>query len=286
MKLLIIIDQEGCANVTPKQTSHLRSINMIAEFENFVHTVPHDWDIDVLDCHDNGLTLQSIKNKYPQIHFIAQIWNFNINIDYNLAILLGFHAACDIKSPFSHTFRTEIIETQLNGANVGEVTLLVRWLQSHNIPVAFVHGEPELEEEVNKLNIPFTPNSLNPRFSINNVHQTCYHDISQVKIRLINDKLLEAFPSTIFKIKNNYLVFDNISHYLSKLSEVSIFLNAARNYYIMYIKNLFNKIKWNYTREDINKLNDNRLNDILSNTNIFTVSIDDIKYLQTKLKIN
>lgn len=107
-------------------------------------------------------------------------------------------------------------------------------------------------------------------------------DIANFTI-LINNKFLDAFPTQLFKIKNNYIVFNNINHYLLNLSEISIFLNAARNYYLMYIKKVFNKIKWRYSHEEIININDERFNRIINKTDIHALTQNDIEYLEKAL---
>lgn len=283
MKLLIIIDQEGCSDVSPSQSNEIRNQHMMAQLENFILSVKSDFEIEVLDCHDNGLNVFSIKNKFPNIEFIAQIWNFNIKKNYDVAVLIGFHAAQGIKSPFAHTFRNEISKIILEKECVGEVTLLVKWLQSNNIPVLFVHGENELKNEVIKLNVPFIPNSTIPYIpQSTNFQNVTYSDTLPIKVKLMNDKFLNAFPTTIFKFEQNSLLFSNINNFFENLSYISIFLNAARNYYLMNIKSIFNQVKWNYSYEDLKKMNDTRLNRILESQSI---TDEDIEYIRKKLKI-
>lgn len=283
MKLLIIIDQEGCSNVVPSQTNEIRTQHMMTQLENFILSVNSDYEIEVLDCHDNGLNVIPLKTKFPNIVFTAQIWNFNIKANYDAAVLIGFHAAQGIVSPFAHTFRNEISKIILDGECVGEVTLLVKWLQSNNIPIVFVHGESELKNEVNSLKLPFIPNSAIPQMDQNLIfHNIKYQDSLPIKVQLKNNNYLNAFPSTIFKFEQNSLLFFNINNFFSNLSYISIFLNAARNYYLMYIKSIFNQVKWNYSFEDLKKLNDNRLNNILESQSITN---EDVEYIKQRLKI-
>lgn len=286
MDLLIIIDQEGCANVTPNQSSSIRNQHMQKQLSCFLNTLPKSWKIDVLDCHDNGLNVFCLKNQFPAVTFIAQIWNFNIKKHYDFAVLIGFHAAQGNTSPFAHTFRSEIKETLLLEKPVGEVTLIVNWLRSFNIPILWINGEEALKSEVAQLKIPFINNyselTIKPPFSKEGQK---YIDSYPIKIRLIHDKLLDAFPAQLFTIKDNYIIFSNINNYLTRLSEVSIFLNAARNYFHMYLKKLSHRIKWNYTKEELASLDDDRLNDLLSRENLLSITTDDISYLEKKLMI-
>ena len=285
MNLLVLIDQEGCYGVSCNDSSRERTNKMINELDSFLRSVPKNWSITVVDCHDNGLNVIPLRKKYPDINFIAQLWNFNDKIPFDASILIGFHCGYNEGTRFSHTFRNEIIETSIDKQIVGEVSLIAKWLQSHNIPIMFIHGECKLKKEVTSLNLPFYANTKPIEFlNVAAIH-TPYIDNKPVKIKLINDKFLDAFPSSIFKIVNNYVVFHNVSHYFSNLSNISIFLNAARNYFFMYVKNLFNKIKWNYSKDELAALNDAKLDAIFEKTSIISISVEDINYIENTLEL-
>lgn len=278
MKLLVLIDQEGCSNVTPSLTTPDRVSLMLLELKNFLKTVPSEYNVTVLDCHNNGLSILPLKAQFPNIKFISQIWNFNINEKYDIAVLIGFHAAEGVASPFAHTFRKEISNVFLGNKKVGEVTLIVNWLSSMNIHVILIHGEKELKKEVDKLQIPFVASS--PSFNdIIHTPKHIYKDNVPIKIKLVCDKFLDAFPTKLFTINKNFLYFKNIHVFFSSLSNISIFLNAARNYYYMYVKKLFNIIQWNYSEIQLKKINNKKIRNILKAKNIFSISIKDIEYL-------
>ena len=283
MKLLIIADQEGCSGVLPSQSNSERNLLMQKQVSSVLADIEADWQITVLDCHDNGLNLFPIKEKFPHINIVSQLWNFNVKEHYDGAIFVGFHVARNEDSPFAHTFRTEIIKTMLNGENVGEVTLLTQWLQSNHIPVLWINGEETLRIESEKLNIPFVSNIelMNGKLNFNFHVAMEYSDINAVSIRLVHEKLLDAFPDQLFQKSAGYIIFRNIDDYLNHLSEVSIFLNAARNYYVMYFKKLINRIKWSYSREEIEEMHDKRLSEIIFHSSIFSLRNDDLAYIES-----
>jgi len=283
MKILIIADQEGCFNITCKQSNAERNQLMQSQVAKVLHSIDPDWAVTILDCHDNGLNLFPLRASFPKINIISQLWNFNINEGYDCAIFIGFHVASGEDSIFAHTFRTEIENTLLNNMSVGEVSLIALWLQSYNIPVLWVNGEDNLKAETERIGLNFISNKelFENNFYFTITSQKHYDDTFPVKIKLVNDKLLDAFPSAIFNIRDNHVIFKNIEEYLMHLSEISIFLNAARNYYIMYLKKLVNRIKWNYTQTEIELINDKRLVDLIFNTSLYSLRNDDLSYIET-----
>lgn len=287
MKILIIADQEGCLNVSVNQTLEERNRQMQHQIDHIIRTINPEWEIVVLDCHDNGLNLLPLKKLFPKVKFVSQIWNFNINDNYDCAILVGFHAAKGEKSPFSHTFRSEIKKALLNNQEIGEVTLISLWLQSYGIPILWVNGEDILKKEVLNINLNFVSNNYiyENKLDYSVKQQIMYLDNKPIKIEFIYEKLLDAFPPSIFKLKDKFVEFDNISDFLLHLSELSIFLNAAKNYHLMYIKKLINKIRWNYTKKDIENLKDEHLNLILNKTSFQDLTKDDYNYLEKTISL-
>lgn len=280
-KILIMMDQEGCESVTRSQNSLTRVQLMCAQAKKIIGFFSMDDDITIVDCHDNGLSLLSLQTQYPHISVVPQIWNFDFYKHYDYAVLAGFHAARGMGSPFAHTFREEIVETVLGDERVGEVTLIVKFLNSINIPVLWVQGEKELKEEVNKLHVLYYEHI--DSFSLDRLvykDLPIYSDVIPVRIKLIHDKFLDAFPSQIFNFDGSYICFKNIRDYLLNLSNVSIFLNAARNYFLMYFKGLCNRIKWKYNREDIMAKQDEKLNGILNKTNTLCITVSELEYLE------
>jgi D-amino peptidase len=159
-KLLIIADMEGisgieryeqCARGHAGYQEGVRllcaEINVIAEaaFERGAKSV------SVIDWHGGGGNIDP-----EQLDKRVEVVPEDLSPGYDLALLVGFHPMAGDQSGFiSHTM-TQGFALEIDGAEIGELSLLSWWLGEHGIPVGLITGDRAATAEADRL-FPDTP---------------------------------------------------------------------------------------------------------------------------------
>lgn len=299
-KIIIIIDMEGCIGVL-QNTSERDGVQlMIKELKSLldIFTLNDKLDISVLDFHNTGCNFNLLHSDYPNVKFIEQIWNYDLNEEYDVAMLIGFHGKASTNCIKNHSFRPEIKKIILGENEVGETRLIENLLAKNGVSVVFASGSEHIKSELINTECIFFKTggeainfeklySVHNQYSINaidNKKNTTY-DASSIKVHFYNDVILELLPLKIFNIESDYILYKNTIEFIQDLPTLAVFLNSSNKYFRLILNN-FIKLQRDY-RKSVNhyarKINDNKLQSILNN-DIEFIKYSDILYTFGLLK--
>lgn len=154
-KILVIVDIEGIIGVTNMaDTKHNLELAydelymLISELKknNFSHiticNIHNDGNFFNKEMIDNlGANLiQGVQNLVPIVN------------EFSVSFMIGFHCKKNSGWRFDHTFRVDIEEIKFGENNIGEVGTFYRWLTLEKVPVLFVSGEGNYQDEIKEFN--------------------------------------------------------------------------------------------------------------------------------------
>lgn len=159
-RLLITVDMEGiagieryeqCSRSHPEYEDGVRllcdEVNVIAETALSSGAT----SVSVIDWHGGGGNLES-----AQLDDRVEIVPEDLSRGYDLALLVGFHPMAGDQTGFiSHTM-TQGIAVEVEGSEIGEISLISWWLGEHGIPVGLITGDRAASAEADRL-FPDTP---------------------------------------------------------------------------------------------------------------------------------
>lgn len=79
---------------------------------------------------------------------------------FNCAAMIGFHAKAGSDGVLSHTFTDEVLDLRIGGESAGEIEIIALWLWKYRIPVAFLSGRREAQEEAERIGCTFHANEV------------------------------------------------------------------------------------------------------------------------------
>lgn len=150
MKVLVLSDLEGVIGLygmsDDAENTRLFTLELCAVIDA-LHAIGVK-DITVCDAHDSGDTLDRGIMRSKDVAVIAQFWNIDLSVKYDMALLTGFHGMNGAGGFSPHTFRPDIQSLAIDGLYLaGEVEVFMRWLALHRIPVVFVSGDDAAARE-------------------------------------------------------------------------------------------------------------------------------------------
>ncbi|MDO5650290.1 MAG: M55 family metallopeptidase [Gallicola sp.] len=149
-RILILSDVEGAIGVTSMQDTQECDALSCKEVRMAVFailSVLPDAEIHVCSCHNNGESLEAIGDLGDNCTFSKGIWNLDLNVHYDFAMLLGFHAMYGKSGFASHSFRHDIDKVYLGDEETGEIGIFSNYLLNANVPVLLVSCDSEAMEE-------------------------------------------------------------------------------------------------------------------------------------------
>lgn len=295
--LLIIADMEGCIGVNDLINYDECIKCMENEITVILDTLRQEGDFNIilLDCHNDGRALKTFAEK-NNIEFIQHLWNLKNTYRFKRAIMVGFHAKKGSVGILSHTLRPEIDKLLLGDREIGEVELVVNYLSYFNINIIYISGDLSIKNELIGYKGVFCPvkSLANDNQSIEQSYakvksylaESLTKDIpiqkynsSKVKIKLISRSFIKFIPRELFSIRGQNIICKNTIDTFIKLKDLCFFLNLSESYLIFRVRLISDKIKSQYTKEELKKIRNHRIRKIFEYTNWRIITDKEIKYL-------
>lgn len=250
MKVLILSDLEGVSGLyslsDEAENTRFYTLELCAVIDA-LHAIGVR-DITVCDAHDSGDTLDRDVMRSKGADVIAQFWNIDVSVKYDMALLTGFHGMNGAGGCSPHTFRPDIQSLAIDGLyNAGEVEVFMRWLALHEIPVVFVSGDDAAAREAARSDPHITacvvkggdtpPKSQvccihdNMRDQIklavlNATHSLSYGIDNALNIQLVNEDLYMELPA-LWNITSSGLLFNGYDDFVCSIKRLCSDLNHA-----------------------------------------------------------
>lgn len=303
MKLLMIVDMEGCFGVSDLQDYETSRRRMVEETKYIIDYFCKKEinEITVVDSHDSGHNLDELKKVYPDIIFVPHIWNLQNVEQFDKAILTGAHAKSGSEGLFSHTYRPEIKAIRANGCEIGEVSLLVDFLTNYNVEVCCVSGESYTKNEVERLGISFFPTN-GKKFKSAHTEKLyeklaahlyaciisknkCSHiyEASKLQIEFKNKEIVAFLPDDLFDKTLEGISFENVIVFYAKILVLSKFLNLYYDIKFDALSRLKKIIRSRWKKEEYDAICDRQCKCILEKK-FEEIHRNDIMYLVNHFK--
>ena len=256
-KILIITDLEGIIGVLDLNITEVNKrlyLNQMCLVISAIRDIFPKVRITICDIHDKGNISQDLGLSAEDVEYIKGITGLlTADLNYDRALLIGFHGKKGSGGLFDHTFRPEITNIKYGNEDVGEITLFTDWLVLHGVTVVFVSGEYSIVDEVKELdqasihvveNRLFIRNSKTdiPDLDIDQVYSNL---VMGIKSALMKDLLLTSTPADKeieinfynpdvlcylrkkgYDIRNNHLYFPNLIEFFINIHDLSMVLNT------------------------------------------------------------
>jgi len=294
--LLIISDLEGIigySNLTDNNNqSYLNKEISIA----LSVAKKYDYEkITVCNIHDDGKTVINIPDN-KSITYISGI-NALVNSSwtYTETIMIGFHGREGSGGVFDHTFRKDIAKIEYNNTILGEVGMIFNLMQLYNIPVRFISGEGNFEDEVTTdvtihKTMPFTNNIDDECSVFRKVLDESFNKCININRAVVNapvvvtlaiDSYYEMMDRyAYYDINTKKVVFPTLKKFFYELNNFSKVLNATINSIILRNKDSILKIRNSYSFEIMEKAkSDSLIREIVSKP-LYSITIRDLDALQ------
>ena len=265
--------------------------------------IEHKFNISVIDCHDNGKNLNILKTKFPQVRFFQHLGNFDEtykkeHLNYDCALLTGFHVKNGSLGIYPHSFRLDIENIYMGLEMVGEAEIIINYLSFFNIPTIFLSGDKDFIDEMSnytckktivkpKINDAYNKicaDILSALSNNNDFNKTITYNDSPIYIKLRNDSSLRYFPLNDFRIEDERLIFSDTLDFIENLMPVCYILNSAINILKLKLRKLIFKINKKYTYEQLNNIKDTKLRTLLLyGKKIYDFTDEDIVYIEKLL---
>lgn len=154
-KVLIISDLEGIIgieNLYDDSTNELLLYKQASIAFDFYKTIM-DADIYFCYCHNAGISPEIIRENYPKVTLIEHLWNIDFSVQYDFAILLGFHDKSGGIGLFPHSFRVEISKIILFQEVVGEIEIIIEFLRLNKVPTILVSADKDTIDTIDNQNL-------------------------------------------------------------------------------------------------------------------------------------
>lgn len=202
MKIIYFFDLEGVIGLYTLKDERNNLKLALQEINTVIKIIIKNPDAELTfcDCHNDGSMNTYLKEIYPDIHFLENIWKIHERNEYDFAIFTGFHAKEGAKGIFSHSFRSEFEWVKLGNKSVGELEIFINYLKAFKIKTVLVSGDAAAIEEIS--------------------HMDCVKNVSKDKL------FLKTFEKKYQELENRVgEAIDNWEHYTNDeydLSEVRI----------------------------------------------------------------
>ncbi len=298
--LLLVIDVEGCIGVYDLNNIEDYRKKVELEVSYIIECIKQlgNYEITLLDCHDDGTTLLDYAKK-NEINHIQHLWSLKDANIYNKALLIGFHSKNGAGGILSHTLRPDINKLYIGNKDIGELSFIINWLAYYKIPIIYVSGDETLEREVeNELGNDFngifckvkTLSSLEI-FPLINIKEAlskclslspvcCKYDESELKVELTAESLSKLIPDEICTVYNNFLLFKDTMSFVNNLQDLCYYINLSSGYHHRRVKSVSKLIRAKYA--SVEEIKDNDIKSALSKT-WQDLSDADIKFLYKTL---
>lgn len=149
--VLILVDLEGIIGVRDiSELEYCRKL-MIDELLQVIGVLNQYGyhQVTVCNIHNDGKLLGKEDAKLLGVELITGVLALSRQaLNFEFAMLLGFHSMKGVGGNFDHTFRFDFDEVWFDGNSLGEVGLYTRWFELSNIPVLLVSGEGNFIQEL------------------------------------------------------------------------------------------------------------------------------------------
>lgn len=139
MRILVISDVEGVFGVSNGADFHNSEIidREAHEVLTTLKKIPGT-TLTFCDCHNDGERAEDICKHHLGVQPVKCLWGIDFCVPYDYAVLIGFHSKNGTNDVFSHSFRKEFESVLIDGAEVGELKLIINLLNYHSIKTVFI----------------------------------------------------------------------------------------------------------------------------------------------------
>lgn len=159
-RLLIVVDMEGIAGIeryeqcSRSHPDYPEGVRLLCEEINVIARSAFEsglTSVSVIDWHAGGGNLDP-----AQLDDRVEIVPEDLSPGYDLGLLVGFHPMAGDQTGFiSHTM-TQGIAVEVDGHEIGEISVISWWLGDHGVPVGMITGDRAATAEADRL-FPDTP---------------------------------------------------------------------------------------------------------------------------------
>lgn len=257
MKVLVVIDAEGCGVYDGTNDSEAMQ-RELSFFIKGLEKIEVD-DLIVYDFHGNGnnLTLDNLTDER------ISLVNNAVSVKEkgcDCAAILGMHPKAGADFAFSHSFRDEISEVVMSGKTVGELSIILAWLEELSIPTLFVTGTVGVAEELQDYNFLYylydhshsdyqlekMSNMINTAFKKKMQLQKREH---QIMIKFHYKIIYDLLNKEIFEVKNGSLIFHSALDMMESLFIIMLYIDMSNFLLSKGLYNIMYKLKKEKTSE-------------------------------------
>ena len=297
-KLLIISDMEGCIDVFNMSDYSVTQEKMITEIGILIESILslNQFEVTVVDCHNTGSNVFSLKRRFPSVSFVSHLWNVEKIDTFDCAILTGFHARAGVIGWFPHTWRPEFSSVEVGNRVVGEIEMIANALAFFGIRVAAVAGDESARPEAVSMNVPFyatktrisTGKTVDENYAglcgfitsaLSNPSQySMSYNAQKVSIQFYNKMYLGCIPDGLFKKEKDRLVFTDTMEFFQSIYGLSMFLNASNMLQREMTERLKKLIRSQFTKDTLASVDNQEIKRILDKSSEH-ITFDDWTYL-------
>ena len=161
-KILILSDLEGILGVDSIFNTKSNVSKYQREVSAYLQVASKlGYEVFYCDMHGNG-TMVGWNDKESPFRIIAKE-KLKCELSqtcFNCAAMIGFHAKAGSDGVLSHTFTDEVLDLRIGGESAGEIEIIALWLWKYRIPVAFLSGRREAQEEAERIGCTFHANEV------------------------------------------------------------------------------------------------------------------------------
>lgn len=238
--VLMITDLEGILGIEDNRVTE-ENLQRYAEGLNCYidRLVAYKKEVYICDIHNGGGMLDVTYLKHEP-HVVHGIENIDFSVDYEYAILVGFHGMSKENGILCHTFRIDIDNIRIYKEPCGEITLFAWWLMRHNIPIKFITGAAGIEREARRLKIPFFVTKKKTYEDARYDKLLAFLDMrlqskllyrvelkGTITMSTIYDNVLSYFDMKSYLMAGHELFFPGIDEFMEKLPDIFKRLDKA-----------------------------------------------------------
>ena len=239
-KCLIVADLEGIYGVKDLSDTDSNKKYLMEQLQitcKCVFDFDENYKIHICLIHDDGSLLAGADFCDNRISYSGGFFSLLTDyLDFDFAIMIGFHSKAGGKGRFPHSFRNEISCIISNDREVGEVFLYSMLLKNKGIEVIFVSGEGNFEDEVLNCNA-IVHEIVSMREYEYKLMQSLSRKIEQkssyyngsVSVFFFSTELREYLTGK-YSVKNAALIFESVEKFFECLISLATDIN---DYYIL-----------------------------------------------------
>ena len=302
MNVLIIADIEGIVGVVNMNDIEQNNNLMTKEVLSVCLALKRCGvdNIDVCDAHNEGKNIDRSPFTDIDVNVISQVWNVDLSVKYDAALLVGYHGMNGSDSVFAHTLKDDVEKVKTNSSPIGEVGIFMSWLNESRIPVIFVSGDEQATSEAIEQDsncYTFTKKNIEAeKMTLENLTE-CYYEVLKHAIQCFKKgryktSELKVYPLYMYlenpgmlpyirsqeKVMKNAIIFESSTDLVSGISEICEDINKAKlkilKENIEYAKNL----RMQFSDIDVRKIENNKLIELL-NKDVTMLQSGDKKYI-------